>query len=332
MTEPTPTVYSYYSPTTQTIVQQALSELNFPHKIGGIHDLLKQNYNPGLDNLHVRALEKYEQFARSEGVIGLDTFSNKYFTNGSSEGIFHLFTDVARPAPLYQFRGEYQGYEAYADAIGRPIITVNSTEELLDREPGILIVSNPTSRDGTIIEGQMLREWTRKHRVIVDLAYMGATWAPLNLDLTNPGIIAVVGSLSKPFGMYYYRIGFCYSRYTIPSLYGNKWFKNALSIKLAEAVLDYYNPKALASFKNKMIVMQADAVEKANKHFGLDNYHEDNQIKPSPVWLLGYLARDEALQYDPSDLRPFKRVEGWNDRIPSIWRFCLTPYYMEMEH
>lgn len=331
MAEPTPTIYSYYSPTVQGIVQTALIELN---RSDGIHKTLKQNYSPGLDTLHLPLMEKYEAFARSEGVIGLDTLDYKYFTNGSSEGITHLITSLLPAETLYQFKGEYQGYKAQADAVGRTIITVKDTQDLMVRSPGILIVSNPMSRDGRIINNQMIREVTERHRVIIDLAYMGATQAPLNLDLTNEKIIAVLGSLSKPFGLYYYRIGFCYSRYPIASLYGNKWFKNALSIKIGEAILDYFNPTKLRAFKDHCFNLQDDAVSEANRHFGLGTYSPQFQIQASPVWLLGTLIRQgpDGAHYDPNDLRPFKRLDGFNDYAPSIWRFCLTPYYMEKEY
>lgn len=323
MAKPTPTIYSYYSPEVELVVQYALRELN-GIRPGNVHSTLKQNYSPGLDDLHLPLLSKYEQFARFEGVIGLDAFDNKYFTNGSSEAIFHLVTGLLPAEQLYQFEGEYQGYEALANSVGRSIITVKSTGELMSLKPGVLIVSNPASKNGNRINGLIVKEWSRKHRIILDLAYMGMTQEPLNLDLTDDAIIAVVGSLSKPFGLYYYRIGFCYSKWPIASLFGNKWFKNALSIKLGEAVLDEWTPAKIQAFKTKYFALQERAVVATNSHFGFTSYNSTNQIKPSEVWLLGALHRPHSISdnYDPSDLKPFKRVEG-------VWRFCLTPYYLE---
>jgi histidinol-phosphate/aromatic aminotransferase/cobyric acid decarboxylase-like protein len=327
MAEPTPTIYSYYSPEIRGVVRQNMLQLNtgIGHHVS-IHDTLKQNYSPGLDDLHLPLLSKYEQFARSEGVIGLDTFDNKYFTNGSSEAIFHLIVGLLPAEQLYQFEGEYQGYEALANSVGRSIITVKGTGELMSLKPGILIVSNPASKHGNRISGLIVKEWGKKHRIVLDLAYMGMTQEPLNLDLTDDAIIAVVGSLSKPFGLYYYRIGFCYSKWPVQSLVGNKWFKNALSIKLGEAVLDAWTPMA-QTFKDKYFALQEKAVVAANSHFGFTSYNSTNQIKPSDVWLLGALHRPYSISdnYDPSDLKPFKRVEG-------VWRFCLTPYYLEEEN
>jgi hypothetical protein len=320
MTEPTPTIYSYYSPTVQGIIKTALIEQN---RSDGIHATLKRNYDPGLDELHLPLMDRYERFARYEGVIGLDTFDAKYFTNGSSEGIFHLIASLVDEEKLYQFDGEYQGYKAYADSIGRKIITVfHGVDELMTLEPGTIIMSNPASFDGNIISSSIIKKIGRRHKIILDLAYMGMTQKPLNLDLTDESIVAVLGSLSKPFGMYYYRIGFCYSRFPIMSLYGNKWFKNALSIKLGESVLDHFDPKNLQKFKDKYFALQEKAVVCVNREFGL-TWALDGVLQAvgSDVWLL---AKSPWRSADPSDLRPFKR-----GTIDPCYRFCLTPYYME---
>lgn len=316
MAEPTPTIYSYYTPEVLTVVRNALATLNSK---GGIHTLLQQNYHPGLDKLHEPLLSKYEQFARSEGVIGLDTFDHKYFTNGSSEGIFHLVASLLPGEQLYQFEGEYQGYEAYANSIGRTVVTVKSTGELMSLKPGLLIVSNPSSKNGNCINGLLLKEWGKRHRIILDLAYMGMTQEPLNLDLTDDSIVAVVGSLSKPFGMYYYRIGFCYSVFPLVSLNGNKWFKNALSIKLGEAVLDHFSdPKNFTRFKNSRFVAQTAATEEASLFLG-------RSLTESDVWLL---ATGGPYIGSIAKVDPFRRGDKEGDFVV---RVCLTPYYMEYE-
>jgi aspartate/methionine/tyrosine aminotransferase len=330
MAEPVPTIYSYYMPEVRNTVSNALAWLNH----GGrghrtVHDILRQNFDPGLDDLHLPLMEKYESFARSEGVIGLESFDEKYFTNGSSEGIFHLLNGLLPGEQLYQFEGEYHGYEKYAQAIGRSIHTITAEpgrtdlkSHVLNVTPGIVILSNPASKDGNIVDPNLLTTILRRHQVIIDLAYMGMTRKPLNIDLTQPGIIAVVGSLSKPFGLYYYRIGFCYSKYPIDSLYGNRWFKNALSIKIGEAVLDdVSNTAKLAALKDKYFALQKRAVAEVNQHFGFDP--AGKCAGGSDVWLLARAAYRDA---DPQDLKPFKRY------ATSDYRFCLTPYYMEYQN
>ena len=330
MTEPSPTVYSYYSPEVEQVVSRALDELNIGRQpyVERIHDTLKKNFDPGLDDLHLNLMTKYERFARSEGVIGLESFTNKYFTNGSSEGIFHLLNAARQnDDTIYQLDGEYQGYGEYAKNLDLEIQTVTLDDLIANRRGGLVILSNPASKDGNIVDPNILTTILRRHNVILDLAYMGMTLQPLNIDLTQPGIRAVVGSLSKPFGLYYYRIGFCYTRESIGSLYGNKWFKNALSIRIGEAVLDHFAvPQTMATFKGKYFILQDEAVNALNtdSDYNLDNLlagHSERKAQPSDVWLL---AHAPLRVWNPDNLRPFKRGE-------QNYRFCLTPYYMEQQ-
>lgn len=323
MVEPTPIVYSFYSPEVEHVVSRSIALANSYGNDKSIHYLLKQNVDPGLDELHLPLMAKYERFARSEGVIGLESFENKYFTNGSSEAIFHLLAELRTLSeygvPLYQLEGEYQGYQEFAKALDLPIQTV----PLVNLGPGgvptgVVVLSNPASKDGNIVDPNVLTTILRRHEVILDLAYMGMTIQPLNIDLTQPGIRAVVGSLSKPFGLYYYRIGFCYSRDPVASLYGNKWFKNALSIKIGEAVLDQFgNPQTMAEFKGNYFIQQASAV-KLIKEF---MHAPEGWIKPSDVWLLANSQMPTGTWGGPGH-QAFKRTED-------TLRFCLTPYFLE---
>lgn len=320
MAEPTATVYSFYTPEVEKVVLEAIAALNFGRRdFETIHEILRQNFDPGLDDLHLPLLAKYERFARSEGIIGLDTFQNQYFTNGSSEGIFHLLAEAkVFDNPVYQLEGEYQGYQQYADAIGLDIHTVDLDDLIANRPRGTVVLSNPASKDGNILDPNVLTTILRRHEVILDLAYMGMTQKPLNLDLTQPGIVAVVGSLSKPFGLYYYRIGFCYSRDPVPSLYGNKWFKNALSIRIGEAVLDHFAvPDKMDSFKSRYFAWQGDTIDQVEWYV----HAPTGWVKPSDVWLLAHAAVPTETWGGPGH-QAFKRTED-------TLRFCLTPYYQE---
>lgn len=323
MVEPTPIVYSFYSPEVEHVVSRSIALANSYGNDKSIHYLLKQNVDPGLDELHLPLMAKYERFARSEGVIGLESFENKYFTNGSSEAIFHLLAELRTLSeygvPLYQLEGEYQGYQEFAKALDLPIQTV----PLVNLGPGgvptgVVVLSNPASKDGNIVDPNVLTTILRRHEVILDLAYMGMTIQPLNIDLTQPGIRAVVGSLSKPFGLYYYRIGFCYSRDPVASLYGNKWFKNALSIKIGESVLDHFAvPNNMAAFKGNYFIQQEKAVRELNEWSG----NPMCQTKASDVWLLAHNEHAKLGQ----KFEAFKRTAD-------MYRFCLTPHYLEHAH
>src|SRR3989338_7363274 len=72
-----------------------------------------------LDSLHVPVIERVVK-AYEELVPALGRFSNRYPTAGSSEGIFHLLSDLKTKGEkrIYTLRGEYEGYKEYGKAMG----------------------------------------------------------------------------------------------------------------------------------------------------------------------------------------------------------------------
>ncbi len=319
-TPPSTTVYSWYYPEVAACVNDFLSGIE---NRAEITQILRSNLNPGLDDFHLPLIEKWIRLTRGEGVIGLEEFEHQYYTNGSSEGIFHWLTQYATEnavaegdePPLYQFEGEYEGYSAYAKTLGIEITPVSSVEQT--KLSGIFLISNPSSIDGNICTERIKTVLDAGHQVVVDLAYVGMTLKPLNLDLSHPGIISVFGSMSKPFGLYYYRIGFCFSRYEISSLVGNKWFKNVLSILVAEHVLDNLDIQQVKTKYGTTGYMRRIA----SGLVGVDLQKSDDKwfLEPSDVWILAY-AKGKA-----------KYGETPYSRTPTSLRVCLTPYFQHRD-
>jgi histidinol-phosphate/aromatic aminotransferase/cobyric acid decarboxylase-like protein len=278
-------------------------------------ETFRQNYDPGLDTLHLNLMNTFWQSSVREVIEDAFDYGGlkyQYYTNGSSEGLFHLLARHAAyfpHVPLYQFTGEYQGYRGYAHAIDRDITDVPFGTDPNTLTPGVFIISTPSAVDGNVFPVSTLERIYEKHYVILDLAYAGMT-KPIGPKIKlHPRIAAVVGSMSKPFGLYYHRIGFLWSRDPVNSLYGNKWFKNAFSIKVGEEVLAHYSATDLASRYREW---QHRACEEASALL-------DAQVIPSDVWLLGHVAYN-PIKTNPN-LTPFKRGLGY--------RLCLTPYFMK---
>lgn len=329
--KPQKTVYSWYYPEVRAVVKKALELNNDYETRENIHELLGQNLDPGLDDLHLPLIEKWIRFARSEGVIGLEQFEHAYFTNGSSEGIFHWLaqyaTDVTEgilsegeSLPLYQFEGEYQGYSEFAKSLGLSIENVKRRDNLsIGKRPGIFIISNPSAIDGNICTRLVDRVIAAGHKVVLDLAYVGMTLKPMNLNVNNPDVLAVFGSMSKPFGLYYFRIGFAFTNRPIDSLYANKWFKNILSIKVGEAVLDNVNIHEVKERYSPRGIMMRQAASNLIDNGIVEKVQEGTTgganwfLKPSDVWLLSY-AKGERFANNE-----FSRGEGM--------RVCLTDYF-----
>jgi hypothetical protein len=305
--DPEQTVYSYFVPEVRDLVRDVLV-----HDADDLIETLRQNVDPGLDNAHVRAMDAFEDHLLRHGINGINQLrGNRYPVNGSSEALFHLIAQYVASDPLglgriWTLEGEYQGFEAYANSLGAATSTV--TEEMVltgDYPSGLFLVSNPSSRDGNYLREEVLKSIIRKpgNQVVVDLAYVGMA-SPVAMDLNHPNVKAVVASMSKPWGLYYFRIGFAWTRHPTPSLYGNKWFKNLQSLRIAEAVLNYL-PADLVREKYRPI-----------QHEILDYYQEPyRDIAPSDVWLLAY-EDDGPQEYVRAGTRA---------------RYCLTPKFMEWE-
>lgn len=234
-TEPLETVYSCFFPEVQAIVENFQKRLDYK--------FLRLNANHDLDNLASPLFDLYQEKMEADNQAK-NWPKNRYYVNGSSEALFHLVAHTnQKNLPFYQLNGEYQGYNAYAETLGREFINVShDPKEIRNLEPGIFFVSNPSAVHGNILKEELFEAILENHQVVLDLAYLGMTEG-INFDLGHKNILAVVASMSKPFGLYYFRIGFCWSKEELPSLYGNKWFKNANSILLGQEVLQINLPE-----------------------------------------------------------------------------------------
>jgi len=272
-----------------------------------------------LDSLHEPVIDRILQ-AYEPHVPGLGDFACQYPTSGSSEGLFHLLVKLRteREPFIYVLEGEYEGYEAQAANIGLTVRKVNPEEtEPATLEPGIWFVSNPSARDGNILPDNILSALLdRGHRAVLDLAYVGAT-APHRFSVDHEGIVAVVMSFSKPYGVFRSRIGgFAFSRTSVPSLYGNKWFKDILRLLQALVLAERLGPPRIWELYRDV---QHQAVEALNVEHGLG-------LRTSDALLLAHLPAREAERLDRERralIAPFQRGRGY--------RFCLTPLFEERE-
>ena len=291
----TRTVYCYYFPEIRKIINEVVR--NYPH------DIYLQSIEPGLDNFHLPIIDKFIEFNKNT-VPGLKNFEYKYFTEGSRQGIFHLLVKIRNEeseTPVYVLKGEYEGYKEYGVRIGLEIIEIDENEDFSTLKKGIWFISNPSGRDGNIIENDFINRICERHRVIYDLAYVGLT-KEYKFDVTHPNIIAVVGSMSKPFGLYYYRAGFTFTKKPLETLIANKWFKNIFSLIITDRILTKIKPQELYE---KYKPIQKKIVKKLNAKHNLN-------LKNSDVLLLAY-----------SD----KKIEGFER--DKFTRICLTPYLLE---
>lgn len=304
-------VYSYYFPE----IRKTISEItkDFPHV-----EFLK-SIKPGLDDYEKPIIEKLIKFYKKD-VVGFEGFQYRYPTSGSSEGIYHLLSRIKAEdanAPIYTLEGEYEGYRECAAGLGLRIQEIPEDFKTIKKlKPGYWFISNPSGRAGNILDDTLINQIADLgNKVIVDMAYLGMTKRH-KFDLTHPNIIAVLTSMSKPFGLFYYRVGFTFSRELVKTLYGTKWFKNILSLIIADKVFSTFTSDYLYK---KYASKQTEILEQIKKETGI-------ALSRSDVLLLGYLMGGDFNKLNKKQkeiVKPFKRATGY--------RFCLTQYFLERE-
>ena len=305
------TVYSYRFPEIRGLIDELVNP--FPHEV-----FLSATEPPGnLDNFHEPIVDKIIDFY-SDFVLNLKDFKFRYPTSGSEEGIREVFTKLQtdRIKEIYVFEGEYEGYKAVAETRGIKTIEVPYNQNPNKLKQGYWFLSNPSARDGNIIPNEKIMNiCDAGHQLFYDMAYLGST-KQHEFDIDHENIFASVVSFSKPFGLFYDRIGFAFSKEAIPSLYGNKWFKSVLGLMIAEKVVDNLNPLDLY---NKYRPMQENIIDSINQEFELG-------MKPSDALLLANINPEDTNKLTEQQkelIGKFQRGTGY--------RFCLTPYYRQRE-
>ena len=294
-------VYSYYFPETRKIIDEITKK--FPH------DTFLGSIDPGLDKFHLPTIKKYVN-NYSDYLPALKYFENAYVTSGASEGIFHILVWIKKKKPdtkIYYLSGEYSGYKKYATEIGLKCEEIDPEKQRIEKlEKGIWFISNPSARDGNIISNNFINKiCDLGHEVVFDATYIGLT-RKNEFDISHSNIIAVIVSFSKPFGLYYHRIGLTFSRKKIKTLEANIWFKNIFSLMIVDRILSTFRPEY---FYNKYSPIQKKIINSLNKEFNLN-------LKRSDVFLLAYL--------DSGNIEKLERF-----RRGKKYRLCLTPYFLE---
>ena len=279
-----------------------------------------------LDEIHVPIIERIKRIlgVYSRSVRGLAGFRYAYPTPGSSEGIFKLLIQnkVDGPGEINVLNGEYEGYGEYAgpDDLKMKVNHV-AIEDAVKNKAGAWFISEPSARDGNILPANFINELCDAgNNLVVDLSYVGAT-RPHQFDVSHENISAVLLSLSKPYGVFRFRIGFTLTREPLHSLHGNKWFKDPERLLQGLKLVEELGPTDNGSTRlyAKYRPVQEQIVREINQEHGLG-------MRASDSFLLAYLTEEDAARLNSRQLaliEPFKRGNGY--------RFCLTPYFEEKE-
>ncbi len=306
------TVYSFYCPETQKIVDQLWAEKP--------HHMYHKPYLQLQSGLHGEFKNQWLQWSKS--MVDLNTNSFKYFypCQGSSEAIRDLIAHIGvQKGRIHVFQGDYEGYAAYAKAFKVEIVDHdrdNYFESLkskvkLENKLDYFILSQPSSLNGNVwSEFSDFIETIEKNfsnlNVAVDLCYVGTTGPVKKIDMNSEVIKVVFISLSKVFGVYYHRIGGVFHRTEVNSLVGNDYFRNLFSLYLGIELLKNSHVNSLyENYKNN----QNKLVKTLNSSF--------TDLKPSDCVLLAHTRVGEQSE-------KLNSLELYVKRNQFI-RVCLTP-------
>ena len=182
-----------------------------------------------LNELHVPVIDRIRARIR-ESLPGLESFTYAYPTPGSSQSMLTLLAEWHARGDfenLAVLNGEYGGYARYAAGLKIPVVRYDSLQDARPNEKELWFISNPSARDGDIIDGKVWSEFVAAgHYIVFDAAYVGLTES-CRIDVNSPNIKAVLTSPSKIFGVFRYRnTGITYTRKPIESMHGTGWFKD----------------------------------------------------------------------------------------------------------
>ena len=323
------TIYALVMPETEAVKSACLGTANpDPDQARRLYlEQFREAWTGKQFAAHEEFLRAWIDWASPFAAIDTKAFRWQYPASGASEGLFHTIASYGNKARaagfsarIHIFAGEYEGYKAYAAASRIEVVeharaqwrTVAARMAPSD----LFCLSQPSAIDGNIWPEanafiESLETPDAVARVILDVTYIGAVAEPPveKFHANSSAVAALVFSLSKPFGVYYDRIGGVLAREEMPSLFGNQWFKNLTSLQLGTTLLRRYGVFDLA---RRYRPVQQTSAQTIGTRLGL-------VLQPSDVVLL---ATADASQADPALANFLRRPQ--TDPSARL-RVCLTP-------
>jgi len=264
-----------------------------------------------LDELHVPVIDRIRQ-VQQETITGLGSFDHAYPTHGSSQALFNLMAEWKAQGDIESIAvldGEYEGYGAYANSLRVPVARYVSLEDAKPKAGEMWFLSNPSALDGNWIDREVWDAFVDAgNQVVYDAAYAGLTHGQ-TIDVSSPNIRAVLTSPSKQFGVFRYRnTGVTYTRESVSSMYGTKWFKDVPALLDTLNLYETYGMSELPKTYGPMQKIICQALSELAQ----------GEVSASDVLLLAH--SDQVLA---SDMERFKRAGNY--------RFGLTKLFEDYE-
>lgn len=321
------TVYALVTPETETAKAQTFGDNGSALRAEYL-DQFREAWTGKQDRYHEDFIDLWHKWSRPLVELDRDLFPFSYPTAGASESIRHLIYDLAArtrgKGRVFVFTGEYEGYRAMAEAAGLQVVEIDrdnwQTRDVVNNlvawkmieKLDLFFLSQPSAIDGNIWEDyDDFMMGMHPASVVVDVTYVGAV--PDTGEIFNmnyPSVRNVVFSLSKPFGVYYDRIGGVFSRTEDLGLFGNKWFKGLTGIRLGTIMMNSYS---VFHFPHAYGALQQHCVNQVAYRLGLP-------LRPADVFILA--------NFDVTGI-PSTPMIDYLKRAGKL-RVCVTPAMAQM--
>jgi hypothetical protein len=313
------TIYSLVMPESEAALAALIADEE------GLLDRYREPWTQNQDAMHEAYFEAWLEWAAPIVRFDPSAFPFRYPTAGASEGIFKLMAeylarmrDSACEPTIHIFDGEYEGFLAYAEALNMRCVRHDRGDwheaaETIDRD-GLFWISQPSAIDGRVwphFESfvALLAAERPDVGLVPDLTYVGSVARQFEVALDSANIAAFVISHSKPFGGYYHRVGGVFARTECPSLFGNKWFKNLLSLAWGTEMMRRHS---VFELPRRYRPVQEEAVRRVGRSLGI------GELEPSDVLLMASARPEQAST-------PVLRTVLRGSPSERVVRICLTP-------
>lgn len=318
------TIYSLVMPESETVLAEVMDGGGYGRD-AGLFEHYREAWTQKQDALHEGYFDRWIQWAAPIVKFDATAFPHRYPSAGATEGIFKLMAEYGARAhredfepSIHIFDGEYEGFPAYAASLGIRLVrhARSQWEEVArsaDRNAQFWI-SQPSAIDGTVWPhfedfAHALADGRPDVDLVPDLTYVGNVARAFTIALDLPNIAHFVFSHSKPFGGYYHRIGGVFSRHESTALFGNKWFKNLMSLAWGSAMMDRFGVHELP---RRYAAIQAEATRRIGRSLNIQS------LAPADVSLLA----TAPLGQDRSSLIEAVSRGCEQERVV---RLCVTP-------
>lgn len=288
-------------------------------------DMFEEPWTGRQDSVHQNFLATWKEWSAPVVTLSPEHSKYTYPTLGASEGLrqsMEMLSNKARTEgftpTIHIFEGEYEGFAALAEAANIPVKRHNRAfwqDAVGEIGPNDQVyVSQPSAIDGNVWEAfddfaRSLHEVQPKAEIMLDLTYVGAVARPYRINADHPNIPTVFLSLSKPFGVYYHRIGGLMSKREHKGLFGNIWFKNLQSLQMGSTLL--MRNHGVYDLARKYRPVQEEATRNIAARLGFE-------LTPSDVLLLA-----TGTAKDPADKIQASLIRG--PREDAMLRLNVTP-------